>query len=140
MAVDVPFTNPTPSFSSSNPTGTGTSINYIGNHAFAYSGEITSGSGTAVNMMQFTVDSGTYIVGKFQVGFGTRANDDELVEVIVNGSTVAALNFNNSYERAELNDFNVLLAPSSEVIFKVTKLSGTASVKTYGWFQGRVYA
>ncbi|HCV02683.1 MAG TPA: hypothetical protein DG048_08565 [Pseudoalteromonas sp.] len=138
--ADIPFTNPTPSFSSSNPTGTGTSINYIGKHAFAYSGEVTSGSGTAVTMMQFTVDSGSYIVGKFQVGFGTRANDDELVEVIVNGATVAALNYNNSYERAELNDFQVLLPAFSEVIFKVTKLSGTADVKTYGWFQGEVYA
>ena len=123
-----------------NPTGTGSSINYIGNHAYAYSGEITSGSGTTQTMLNFTTASNSYIVGTIQFGFGgNRLNDDERVELLIDGQITASMVFNNNYERAELNDFQVIIPPESNVLVRIVKVSGSADVPSFSWFQGRVY-
>jgi len=124
----------------SNPSGTGSSINYIGNHAYAYSGEITSGSGTTKTLLNFITASNSYIVGTIQFGFGgNRLNDDERVELLIDGQITASMVFNNNYERAELNDFQVILPPESNVLVRIVKVSGTADVPSFSWFQGRVY-
>ena len=125
---------------SGNPAGTGSSINYVGNHAYAYSGEITSGSGTTETMLDFTIAANSYVNATIQFGFGgSRSNDDERVEIYVDGELVAANVYNNNYERAELNDFKVLLAPESHVEVKIVKVSGTGNVPSFAWLQGRVY-
>ena len=49
--------------SSSNPAGTGTGINYIGNHAYAYSG-VFSASTTESNMLKFSTGN-AYIMSEF---------------------------------------------------------------------------
>ena len=124
----------------SNPTGTGSSINYIGNHVYAYSGEITSGSGTTQTMLNFTTPSNSYIVATIQFGFGgTRANDDERVELLIDEQITASMIFNNNYERAELNDFQVILPGDAKVTVRIVKVSGSADVPSFSWLQGRVY-
>ena len=63
----------------SNPSGTGSSINYIGEHAYAYSGEITSGSGTTKTLLNFITASNSYIVGTIHLVLrpgNDRPNDD----------------------------------------------------------------
>ena len=73
--ADIPFTNPTPSFSESNPAGTGTSLNYIGNHVYAYSGEV-SVNNNLTRMLSFTTGSGAYVVAEIIIGSeGASAND-----------------------------------------------------------------
>jgi hypothetical protein len=72
----------------SNPAGTGTSLNYIGNHAYAYSGTFT-GSSTDQTVLDFSTGS-EYLVGELQVNAPV---DDDATEV---GSTlVARISFNN---------------------------------------------
>ena len=125
----------------SNPSGTSSSINYVGNHAYAYSGQIISGSGTTKTMLDFSVAANSYVDATVQFGFGgARSNDDERVEIFVDGELVAANVYNNNYERAELNDFRVLLAPSSRIEVKIVKVSGTGDVPSFAWLRGRVYS
>ena len=124
----------------SNPSGTGSIINYLGNHAYAYSGEITSGSGTTKTMLDFVVASNNYIDATIQFGFGgARSNDDERGEIYIDGELVASNIYNNNYERSELNDFKVLLAPQTHVEVKMVKVSGSGDVPSFAWLRGRVY-
>ena len=51
-----------PNVAGSNPAGTGTSLNYIGDHVYAYSGTFQSLNATAT-MLQFTTGS-EYIKGQ----------------------------------------------------------------------------
>jgi hypothetical protein len=125
----------------SNPAGTGSSINYIGDHAYAFSGEGTSGSGTTITLLDFSTASGSYIVGTIQFGFGgVKSNDDERAEIYVDSQLVAANIYNNNYERSELNSFRVILPPSSRITVKLVKVTGTADVPSFAWLRGRVYA
>jgi len=125
----------------SNPAGTSpTSLNYIGNHAYAFSGQQISGSGTTVTMLDLSISANNYIDATIQFGFGgARSNDDERVEIYVDSELVAANVYNNNYERAELNDFQVILPPSSRIEVKIVKVSGTGDVPSFAWLRGRVY-
>ena len=55
---------------SGNPTGTGTSLNYIGNHAYAYSGLIGIDDGAPV-MLEFTTGN-SYLTATFDYGNSTQ--------------------------------------------------------------------
>lgn len=91
-------------------------------------------------MLNFITASNSYIVGTIQFGFGgARLNDDERVELLIDGQITASMVFNNNYERAELNDFQVILPPEANVLVRIVKVSGTADVPSFSWFQGRVY-
>jgi hypothetical protein len=121
--------------------GTGQGINYIGDHVYGFSGQVTSGDGTTVTMLDFTTAAGSYIVGTVQFGFGgAKSNDDERGELLIDGQISASMLFNNNYERAELNDFQVILPPSSRIQVRIVKVSGVADVPSFSWLRGRVYA
>ena len=124
----------------SNPAGTSTtSLNYIGDYAYAYSGQQISGAGTTTTLLDFTISANNYVVGTFQFGFNNKFNDDEQIAMYIDSQLVASMVFNNTFERAELNDFKVILPPSSHIKVQIIKLSGSADVATFAWFQGRVY-
>tara|TARA_Y100001963_G_C6654650_1_gene387436 strand:- start:62 stop:451 length:390 start_codon:yes stop_codon:yes gene_type:complete len=123
----------------SNPVGVGSSINFIGNYAYAYSGQLNSTSGS-ITLLDFVVPNANFIDATVQFGFGgTRSNDDERAEIYIDGELVAANLYNNNYERAELNDFKVLLAPNAHVEIKIVKVSGSGTVPSFAWVRGRVY-
>jgi len=46
-----------------NPSGTGTGLTYVGDHCYAYSGEITSGTSGDSTMLDFSTGANSYIVG-----------------------------------------------------------------------------
>ena len=50
----------------SNPAGTGTGLNYVGNHCYAFSGEFEA-STSQQTMLLFTTSSNNYIVSKIQM-------------------------------------------------------------------------
>ena len=58
-----------PNVAGSNPAGTGTGLNYVGDHAYVSSGLIDSGTTTETTMVEFTTASESYIVGYFHLLF-----------------------------------------------------------------------
>jgi hypothetical protein len=96
--ADIPFTNPTPSFSSNNPAGTGNTLNYIGNYAFAYSGLVSVGS-TAITVLRF--ETGTQLlVAKYVLNYASnlahgedylwqvKMNDEIVMQTVIEGAKV----------------------------------------------------
>ena len=62
--------------SGSNPAGTGSSLNYIGKHAYGYSGVIAVNN-VEKTLLQFSTGN-LYIVAKVQFNTGGSANKDFL--------------------------------------------------------------
>ena len=52
-----------PNVAGSNPTGTGTGLNYIGDHAYAYSGEVDNNGSSATTALKFTTGN-EYVLGQ----------------------------------------------------------------------------
>jgi len=114
-------------------------LTIIGEHCYAYSGEIISATGGDDIMLNFTTGK-QYLMVVLQFGFGgVRSNDDELVQIYLNNNLIASNIYNNNYERSELNDFQCLLPPLTDVKVKVVKGSGTDNVETFVWLTGKVY-
>ena len=123
-----------PQFTSS----TGLGINYIGNHCYAFSGSVVNGDGDTNTLLEF-ITSNSYMMSKFEVGFGLRANDDSRIEISINGVDVAANQYNNTFEVADTRTFKLLIPPLSNVKCQVVKVSGTTEIPIFMWITGRVY-
>jgi len=119
-----------------NPAGTGTSINYVGNHAYGYSG-IIQGTGGQDVLLKFTTGK-EYIVGEWAPIYASDASDNGtwfikidgqvIWEIIATGATTAT--FGNVGNR-------VLLPPYSNIEFLV-EIGNNRDVGVT--FAGRVYA
>jgi len=84
----------------SNPSGTGSSINYIGNHAYAYSGKVAS-SGTAFNLLDFTTGS-SYILAELTCFYAVQgAGSDMQFTVKLNGEIIGQFNLTDSNDVTE---------------------------------------
>ena len=68
-----------PNVAGSNPAGTGSSINYVGNHAYAYSGIIASTT-TEANMLDFTIGN-QYVMAQFSWGYDAQIGNDAIFRV-----------------------------------------------------------
>lgn len=70
----------------SNPTGTGSTLNYVLDRVYGYSGTSTVGTGGAV-MLSFTTGSET-IQAEFQFSWGSSSNYDVTPEITIDGQTI----------------------------------------------------
>ena len=119
MAVDVPFTNPTPSYSSSNPTGAGTTLSPMGESRIdgraswgGWSGAITVNNST-VTALKFTAPNYNTILNTnfgYNAAGGTLSGD--ALGYIVEFNGVAIMNViprNTAGQNSP--DFDVLRLP-----------------------------
>ena len=75
-----------PNVAGSNPAGTGTSLNYIGNYAYAYSGEVGVDNNTTT-LLEFETGSQS-VVGQFAIQNGSGSGDDMRYILSFNGERV----------------------------------------------------
>ena len=75
--------------SGANPSGTGTILNYIGKHAYAYSGNV-SVDGNHTTMVKMSTQN-SYVVGTLQVGSSESGNDDIELILLLNNLCLVCL-------------------------------------------------
>ena len=100
----------------SNPTGIGSSINYIGKHAYASSGIITVDN-NETNLLKFAVASGQYIVATFYFNMIQAQGEQYLYKIYVNEQVINGYNAPGGSDTVTSadNPIQVLLAPNDEV-------------------------
>ena len=72
---------------SSNPAGTGSNINYIGNHAYLYSG-VVGVDNNETTLFEASIAQNQYIVAKLQIFNGSESNDNFIYKIKINGEIV----------------------------------------------------
>ena len=98
----------------SNPSGIGSSLNYIGKHAFATSGLIVSSTDTV--LLDFTTASGSYVVATFEPVYGTDSGDNATFEVKVDDQVVYRI-FLTAASTTSVNvGPSILLPPQSRIV------------------------
>jgi hypothetical protein len=73
----------------SNPAGTGSVLNYVGDHAYAYSGVITSDGTNVTTGLEFATGNNLYIVGTFEFDYVGEENQTVRPILKVDGEIVA---------------------------------------------------
>ncbi len=131
----------------SNPVGTGSTLNYIGKHAYANSGSFLD-TQTQQTMLKFTTGNG-YLRGKFtffgstevdQTAAGISAGNMNNFQVLYDGQVVAVVKTDTgSEDMPTILDYTTIIPPFTKVEIKVVAGSAAADYNTFCSFVGRVY-
>ena len=81
--------------SSSNPAGTGTSINYIGNHCYAHSGLVTVSDSSFTTLMKFDTTN-SYIIATVSIHTAANSTNNNDWRFKINDEVVIATEFDNT--------------------------------------------
>ena len=125
-----------------NPTGGGftgpaESLEIIGNHAYAFTGEVKSKQ--AGNTVLSFTSGNYYFVGSFNVLTIDTSNDDMLMEIKFNGTTVLSQNYPTSFYRA-IDATVGLIIPSYTAVEIILTNTTSATERTYSiGLTGRIY-
>ena len=111
--------------SGSNPTGTSTNLNYVGDHAYAYSGDVSIDS-SLVTMLEFDTAE-RYIVGSYQIhGLFAQIGANQIqIEVVMNGESVTHTFWDSGNDNLNALENNILLPPFTKISFQLAQASGT---------------
>ena len=125
--------------SGANPSGTGTILNYIGKHAYAYSGNV-SVDGNHTTMVKMSTQN-SYVVGTLQVGSSESGNDDIELILLLNNENIIVQSFSNTFSTSiqGYNEIEVLIPPFSTIELTLKVAGGNPPTICQAMFQGRVY-
>tara|TARA_Y100001972_G_C7414058_1_gene214366 strand:+ start:41 stop:457 length:417 start_codon:yes stop_codon:yes gene_type:complete len=129
-----------PNVAGGNPAGTGTALNYIGNHVYGYSGLVqTQGDNTYKTAMEFTT-GGSYAVGQVQLCPASGNNDDLVFKISMDGQAIGE--FYTDTPPSELNPsaLPILIPPQTKVLIEIKNAQGSTARDTYILIIGEVYA
>ena len=121
-----------------NPTGTGSSLNYIGNHCYAYSG-FQSFNETGTTLLDFSTGN-EYIVMTLNPMRSDTDSLDSQHRVNIDGQQVAVFSMSSGGTSAPEGPPVILLAPYSRVTIEVINVSNTSGGTGGIALSGRVYA
>ena len=126
-----------------NPAGTGTSVNYIGNHAYAYSGRIQINTS---NVLHLSFTSGNYLfVGEMTVSAGIKVGDVDdgttgVFTLAYNGTNLMLLKVESTSSDMPSNTTIPVIIPAYTEVSLTVKSNGTgAGYFTTGSMSGRIY-
>jgi hypothetical protein len=127
--------------SGANPSGTGSGLNYVGNHVYAISGSIEADNNNTT-LLDFTTGGTAYIVAELQIGSDAGSGDDFRYSVEFNGEAIM-----DSY--AQRTDqgfpnfgfpFKFIIPPETRVTIKADNITSGTARSTYATIMGEVYA
>ena len=104
-----------------NPTGTGTGLNYIGNHAYGYSG-IKDSSGSIVNYLDFTTGNG-HIVANVQPIYAGQSNNNIQWLIYLDGQIISQAEVTSSRDHTPFQPMLLIIPPYSHIEVAVLNVS-----------------
>jgi hypothetical protein len=122
----------------SNPSGTGTSVNYVGNHCYAYSGDIVveDSSNAGTTLIGFTTGN-RYIIAQIHV-FNDQANAlDDYIHVKIDGQLIIKARYQNAAELHQDQPTQILIPPYAK--FELNASANDSPVRFTAVLSGRVY-
>ena len=125
-----------PNVAGSNPAGTGTGINYIGNHAYAYSGEITADT-NATTLLEFNTGN-LYIVAKFQpVYYNEASSTNAFWQILFDGQEIYQTEVTGSTNGTPYQELQIVIPAYTRV--QITANAATSTLGLGAVITGRVY-
>lgn len=125
-----------------NPSGTGTGLNYIGNHAYAYSGaiQVAQQSVPGVTLLQFSTAYESYLDCTVMLGRRDFSGDDISFTIIINGENAYSAGFTGHTVPGLANPIYMILPPNSNITIAARNVSANTDRECYAIISGRVYA
>ena len=134
-----------PNVAGSNPAGTGTSLNYVGQHpqhAYAYSGTVALPANSLTTMLKFSIGS-SYVVATFQLegDFLQIANDAVHYQILLNGEAILDTEYSPAHDSNYADTPTpILIPPYSDIEILGTHNQGGQNINFQAMIIGEVYA
>ena len=121
----------------SNPAGTGSVLNYVGEHAYAYSGAITCDNNETTLIDAATGNN--YIVAKFQPSVIADTSDNMQFNVKINNELITRVQITSSTATTPYEEVEIIIAPNSRLEITCLNQSDTSANDCAAMLTGRVY-
>ena len=125
--------------SGSNPAGISSSINFVGDHCYAYSGSIQSAGGGSADTtyLDFTMPNNTYAVGWLNISDLNAGSGERFVTIEIDSQKIANIKTDGNPDF--LNNFPIplLFPPGARITIKCGINGGAEFAVT---FRGRAYS
>ena len=124
---------------SSNPSGTGQSLNYIGDHAYLYTG-FTSVNNVETIIARFSTGN-LYIVGTFQPQMDRSGGSDNYrFRVKINNEIVISCQTTSAQDYTPYEEIEILIPSNSVIEITAENVTDTDANDIGSIIIGRVYA
>ena len=97
----------------SNPSGTGTGLSFVGNHAYGYSGIVSTVSENEMTLLKDNMPTGGYFVGTAQFSYANLDSDDVIFQIKINGQIAFQIDIQqaHTYTTSPQNPIKLVLSP-----------------------------
>ena len=120
-----------------NPSGIGSGINYIGKHAYGYSGEITADT-NATKLLEFDTGN-TYLVAKFQpVYFTEAASTNAFWQILFDNQEIYQIEVTGATNGTPFQELEIIIPAFTKV--KITCNAASSTLGLGAVLTGEVYA
>ena len=118
---------------------TGKGIRYIGNWAYAYSGEVASSATDFVTLLEYTTGSGL-IDFEWEYDYSSNSGDDAGFRLQLNDITVASIFVNGGVTTpSDERQHRIIIPPFTKVRMQARNQSNNETIFFFGRMSGRVY-
>ena len=121
-----------------NPAGTGSSLNYIGEHAYMYTGAVSVGT-SETTIAEFTTGGNTYLVATWQPQIMVNTTDDIEFNLYLNDQVIAQVITTASKDYSPFEEVEIIIPTDTRI--KITGHNlGSGNKNVGSIITGRVYA
>jgi hypothetical protein len=122
-----------------NPTGTGTSLNYVGDYAYAYSGLVPCDN-NETTLLKFTTAS-SIITAEVLLNYAEDAahTEDYVFKIKVNSEIIMMFLYDGAKLQNPPQPIPMIIAPFADVEITATNISDTDARTLAAMVTGRVY-
>ena len=126
---------------SANPAGTGSNINYIGDHAYLHSG-VVGVDNNVTTLFECDIANNQYIVAELQIFNGTLSNEDIEYNVLLNGEVIVTFTCQlvSNEDFITHDPINLILVGGSKLKVTAQNLVSSTPRNHTTILTGRVYA
>ena len=122
----------------SNPSGTGTILNFVGDFAYAHSG-ILSVNNVKKTLIDFVAPSGQLLVARFQFYYIENQSEDYSYQIEMNGEVVAGFIVDSAKAYQKDLEAKLIVAPETRVIMTAQNVSNTNTREQGATVTARLY-
>jgi len=96
--------------------GAGLELNYVGNHAYAYSGAITVSAGGSADTTMLNFTTGAHVIRGFVSWFSeATTTEDEFVIIKLNGVITVQSRYSHAYHSSADQPLEIIIPPYTNV-------------------------
>ena len=126
-----------PNVTGSNPAGTGTSLNYIGDHAYGYSG-VVGVDNNETSLIDATTGA-LYIVGQVTFSYPEFNSDNYRYRIYIDEQQVWGIEVGGGTDANLIDPVDIMIPPYSRVRITADNAASASSVNQVAILVGRVY-